>query len=76
MRGGCGGICKYHSHGSLKAVVPARMFVSDVGRDWEVITRAHGAWLGDILLTTIMVQATLIGDAYFVEIEAEAGLSS
>ncbi len=52
------------------------MFVSDVGRDWEVITRAHGAWLGDILLTTIMVQATLIGDAYFVEIEAEAGLSS
>jgi enamine deaminase RidA (YjgF/YER057c/UK114 family) len=39
------------------------------------VARAHGERFGHILPANTMVQASLIGDEYLVEIEADAELS-
>ncbi|MFN5582170.1 RidA family protein, partial [Gemmatimonas sp.] len=59
--------------GSLEHVVRTRVFVSDISQ-WEPIARAHGERFGHILPANTMVQASLIGDEYLVEIEADAEL--
>jgi len=61
--------------GRLEDVVRTRVFVSQVDRDWEAVARAHGERFGHILPANTMVQASLIGDEYLVEIEADAELS-
>ena len=57
--------------GSLEQVVRTRVFVSDISQ-WEPIARAHGERFGHILPANTMVQASLIGEEYLVEIEADA----
>lgn len=57
--------------GRLEDVVRTRIFVSDI-KHWEPIARAHGHRFGHIQPVNTMVQASLIGDEYIVEIEAEA----
>jgi aryl-alcohol dehydrogenase-like predicted oxidoreductase/enamine deaminase RidA (YjgF/YER057c/UK114 family) len=61
--------------GRLEDVVRTRVFVSQVDRDWEAVARAHGERFGHILPANTMVQASLIGDEYLVEIEADAEIS-
>jgi enamine deaminase RidA (YjgF/YER057c/UK114 family) len=57
--------------GKLSDVVRTRVFVANL-RDWEAISRAHGARFAEIKPANTMVEAKLIGDQYLVEIEAEA----
>lgn len=59
--------------GRLDQVVRTRVFVSDITQ-WEPIARALGERFGQILPANTMVQAKLIGEAYLVEIEADAEL--
>lgn len=61
--------------GRLEDVVRTRVFVNDIAQ-WEPIARAHGERFGHILPANTMVQATLIGEGYLVEIEADAELQS
>jgi aryl-alcohol dehydrogenase-like predicted oxidoreductase/enamine deaminase RidA (YjgF/YER057c/UK114 family) len=55
----------------LEDVVRTRVFVSDLG-DWEAVSRAHGTRFRAILPANTLVQASLVGDEYLVEMEAEA----
>ncbi len=57
--------------GTLEGVVRTRVFVDDIAM-WEPIARALGERFGHILPANTMVQATLIGEGYLVEIEADA----
>jgi hypothetical protein len=59
------------SAGSLEDVVRTRVFVKRVA-DWEAVCRAHGRVFRDIAPANTLVQASLVGDEYLVEIEAEA----
>ena len=60
--------------GQLQDVVRTRVYVQNRG-DWEAVARVHGERFGDILPANTLVEATLIGDEYLVEIEAEAIVS-
>ena len=60
--------------GSLEDVVRTRIFVQRVS-DWEAICRAHGQRFAGIQPANTLVQATLIGDGYLVEMETDALLS-
>ena len=55
--------------GQLSDVVRTRIFVNRID-DWEAVARAHGIRFKDIQPANTLVQATLVGDAYLVEIEA------
>jgi diketogulonate reductase-like aldo/keto reductase/enamine deaminase RidA (YjgF/YER057c/UK114 family) len=57
----------------LEDVVRTRVFVADI-KDWEAVARAHGKRFQNIQPCNTLVEARLVGDAYRVEIEAEARL--
>jgi aryl-alcohol dehydrogenase-like predicted oxidoreductase/enamine deaminase RidA (YjgF/YER057c/UK114 family) len=61
--------------GSLKDVVRTRIFVNDIN-DWETVARAHGNRFNGINPANTLVEASLVGKGYLVEIEAEAVLQS
>jgi enamine deaminase RidA (YjgF/YER057c/UK114 family) len=57
----------------LTDVVRTRMYVVDIGRDWEAVARTHGDYFREILPATTLVEVSaLIDPGMLVEIEAEA----
>ncbi len=57
---------------SLRDVVRTRIYVTDV-RHWEAVGRAHGEIFAQIRPANTLVEVSaLVGDAYLVEIEADA----
>ncbi len=58
----------------LEDVVRTRVFVARLG-DWEAVARAHGERFGHIQPANTLVAASLVGDEYLVEVEAEAEVS-
>lgn len=57
--------------GCLEDVIRTRILVSEIAH-WEPVARAHGDRFGAIRPVNTLVEARLVGDAYLVEIEAEA----
>jgi aryl-alcohol dehydrogenase-like predicted oxidoreductase/enamine deaminase RidA (YjgF/YER057c/UK114 family) len=57
--------------GTLSDVVRTRVYVRNIA-DWEAVARVHGARFGAIQPANTLVAATLVGDQYLVEMEAEA----
>lgn len=55
----------------LEDVVRTRVFVRDL-KDWEAVARVHGERFAHIQPANTLVQSGLVGDAFVVEIEAEA----
>jgi aryl-alcohol dehydrogenase-like predicted oxidoreductase/enamine deaminase RidA (YjgF/YER057c/UK114 family) len=56
---------------SLEDVVRTRVYVQDM-RNWEAVARVHGERFGEIQPANALVQASLVGSAYLVEIEVDA----
>ncbi len=57
--------------GRLEDVVRTRVFVADTS-DWEEVATVHGEYFHSIRPANTLVQASLVGPEYSVEIEAEA----
>ena len=55
----------------MKDVIRTRIFIKNLS-DWELVAKAHGERVKDIMPANTLVQARLIGEDYLVEIEAEA----
>ena len=60
-----------HLGGRLADVVRTRVYVRRI-EDCEAVARVHGERFRDIRPANTLVQAALVGEAYLVEIEAEA----
>lgn len=58
--------------GTLNDIVRTRIFVPNIEDDWEPVARVHGRRFGEIKPANTLVGATLVGDTYRVEIEADA----
>ena len=56
---------------TLADVIGTRVYVRHLA-DWEPVAKAHGARFGAIQPANTLVVAELVGEAYLVEIEAEA----
>ena len=61
--------------GTLANVVRTRVFISNI-EQWEAVARAHGERFREILPANTLVQASLVGEKYLVEMEAEAHIRS
>ncbi len=61
--------------GSMHDVVRTRIFVKNIA-DWEPVALVHGERFGEIRPVNTLVEATLVGPEYLVEIEAEAVVGS
>jgi enamine deaminase RidA (YjgF/YER057c/UK114 family) len=62
---------------TLEHVVRTRIFVTNIGRDWEAVGRVHGEVFGSIRPATAMVEVSrLIDPDMLVEIEADAVVQS
>ena len=59
---------------TLADVIRTRVYVRNIA-DWEAVARVHGARFGAIQPANTLVAATLVGDEYLVEMEAEAEIS-
>jgi enamine deaminase RidA (YjgF/YER057c/UK114 family) len=59
----------------LEDVVRTRVFVARIG-DWLSVARAHGERFGHIQPANTLVCASLVGEEYLVEVEAEAEVSN
>lgn len=57
--------------GRLEDVVRTRIYISNLAH-WEPAAEAHGARFAHIQPANTLVEARLVGDAYLVEMEAEA----
>jgi enamine deaminase RidA (YjgF/YER057c/UK114 family) len=61
-----------HAAGAeMRHVVRTRIYVTDAAL-WEGVGRAHHEYFKDVRPANTLVVAQLIGEAYLVEIEAEA----
>lgn len=60
--------------GTLADVVRTRIYVRNLD-DWMSVARVHGQRFGDANPANTLIRADLVGDAYLVEIEAEAELT-
>lgn len=57
--------------GRLADVIRTRVYVSDISH-WEAVAAEHGRRFAGVNPANTLVEARLVGDAYLVEIEAEA----
>jgi enamine deaminase RidA (YjgF/YER057c/UK114 family) len=55
----------------LEDVVRTRVFIQKM-KDWEAVARAHGERFREIQPANTLVQASLVGEEFLVEVEAEA----
>jgi len=58
--------------GRLDDVVRTRLYVANVARDWEPVARVHGRRFASVNPANTLVGASLVGDGYLVEMEADA----
>lgn len=59
----------------LRDVVRTRIYLAPTA-DWEAVAAMHGKYFGDIWpANTLLYVHALVGDAYLVEMEAEAIIS-
>ena len=61
--------------GTLADVVRTRIFIARM-EDWEAVAKVHGDRFGKIRPANTLVRADLVGEAFLVEIEAEAAVGS
>lgn len=57
--------------GSLADVVRTRIYVSDL-QHWQAVAEVHGERFAGVNPVNTLVEARLVGEAYLVEMEAEA----
>lgn len=58
--------------GRLEDVIRTRVYVPDLEEDWEAVARVHGRRFAGIDPANTLIGASLVGEGYLVEMEAEA----